>query len=401
MWLEDLAPEARSHKTWLLTGWVNAAEALRSAVHAHESERGPLVEALFPAWRGASLRRHADQALAAETELQRRLASGYVVRRLAELSTRSAVGPALEALAAAGTAWAAERDRPALAGAQADEVTDRLVAAARESAQLLERVRWLVRAALARRPDLLETVFPKRAHSAGRDAASSGVGATDEASGAPVGRGPGDDVSDGATSTDAVAGPEEGRENAASGGPSSAVVADVPEGTRRRASGRKHTEEDAMQVAPSTPEPARQRVAATRRRTVTAPTADAPTRRSRVGATGRGSAPARPEPTADARPARVGVTRGQPVSAPPEPVPHADAARRRSATAHREPATDEHPPRPEGTRRRAAASHREPATQEHPPRATQRRSAAAHPEPAPPGPTARADRRKSRRPRRS
>ena len=186
LWLEELAAEARAHKAWLLAGWVNAAEALRSAIHAHESERGPLVEALFPAWRGASLRRHIDQALAAETELQRRLASGYVVRRLAELSTRSAVGPALEALAAAGAAWAAERDRPALAGAKANEVRDGLLAAACEASHLLERVRWLVRAALARRPELLEVVFPKRTHSAGRDTTSSGSAAPDETSEAPA-----------------------------------------------------------------------------------------------------------------------------------------------------------------------------------------------------------------------
>src|SRR5262249_42646869 len=149
------------------------------------SERGPLVEAIFPAWKGASLRRHLDQALAAKAELQRRLASGYVVRRLAELTTRSAVGPALEALAAAGTAWAAERDRPARAGVKADEVRERLLAAAGETTQLLDRVRWLVRAALARRPDLLETVFPKRTHSTGRSTPASAGGAPDEASAIP------------------------------------------------------------------------------------------------------------------------------------------------------------------------------------------------------------------------
>ena len=40
----------------LLSAWVAAAEALRAAVHLHESERGPLVEALFPEWRAPSLR---------------------------------------------------------------------------------------------------------------------------------------------------------------------------------------------------------------------------------------------------------------------------------------------------------------------------------------------------------
>jgi hypothetical protein len=162
VWLEELGPEARARKASLLSAWVEAAEGLRSAIHAHESERGPLVEALFPVWRAPSLRRHADQALAAEKELQRRLSSAYVVRRLAELATQSAVGPALETVAAAGAAWAAERDRPALSGAEADEVRARLLAVAGKGAHLLERVRWVSRAALTRRPDLLDTVFPKR-----------------------------------------------------------------------------------------------------------------------------------------------------------------------------------------------------------------------------------------------
>jgi hypothetical protein len=162
VWLEELASEAKARKASLLSAWVDAAESLRSAIHVHETERGPLVEALFPVWKGASLRRHVDQALAAQTELQRRLGSAYVLRRLAELTTQSAVGPALEALAAAGAAWAAERERPALSGGEADTVRARLLGAAANGAQLLERVRSVVRAALVSRPELAETVFPKR-----------------------------------------------------------------------------------------------------------------------------------------------------------------------------------------------------------------------------------------------
>jgi hypothetical protein len=236
---------------------VNAAEALRSAVHAHESERGPLVEALFPAWKGSSLRRHIDQALTAEVELQRRLASGYVVRRLAELTTRSAVGPALEALAAAGTAWAAERERPALAGENADEVRERLLAAAGEATQLLERVRWLVRAALARRPELLETVFPKRSQSTARVTAPSG-GAPDEASVIPGEAAPGILAAD--LPSAAVASTVE--PSSGSDAPPAAGHGDL---ARRRATRRGSTEDAAAHVArgpaiappePSAPEPA-------------------------------------------------------------------------------------------------------------------------------------------------
>jgi hypothetical protein len=162
VWLEELASEARARKAALLSAWVDAAEALRTAIQALESERGPLVESLFPVWRGPSLRRHAEQALAAEAELQRRLSSGYVARRLAELATHAALGTALEALAGAGATWAAERDRPALAGPEADALRRRLLAMAGRTAHLLERVRWVVRAALADRTELIDEVFPRR-----------------------------------------------------------------------------------------------------------------------------------------------------------------------------------------------------------------------------------------------
>ena len=176
VWLEELAPEARARKASLLSAWVGAAEALRSAIHAHESERGPLVEALFPDWRGPSLRRHADQALAAEAELERRLTSGYVARRLAEPATETALCPALEALEAARRAWVVDRDQPALTGTEADETRARLLSVASETARLLDRIRRVVRAALADRPDLAEVVFPRRSRpseASAEDASSS------------------------------------------------------------------------------------------------------------------------------------------------------------------------------------------------------------------------------------
>jgi len=163
----------------VLSAWVDAAETLRTAIHALESERGPLVESLFPEWRGPSLRRHADQARAAETELQRRLASGYVVRRLAELATHDALGAALEGLAAAGTTWAADRDRPSLEGAEGDAVRTRLLAMAGRTAHLLDRVRWVVRAALADRPELIDAVFPKRTRQPQAAGGSPPVSGTD------------------------------------------------------------------------------------------------------------------------------------------------------------------------------------------------------------------------------
>jgi len=172
VWLEELGPESRARKAALLSAWVAAAEALRAAVHLHESERGPLVEALFPEWRAPSLRRHAEQALAAEADLERRLSSAYVVRRLDERATATALRPALEALEAARAAWAAERDRPALAGAEADQVRTRLLAVAAETAQTVDRVRRVVRGALAGRPELVGTVFPGRARAPSAEASA-------------------------------------------------------------------------------------------------------------------------------------------------------------------------------------------------------------------------------------
>jgi hypothetical protein len=177
IWLEELPREARLRKAALLAAWVDAAEALRAAVHLHETERGPLVESLFPEWRGSSLRRHADQALAAEAELQRRLATSYVVRRLGERATETALRPALEALRGAAEAWGAERDRPPLAGAEAEKVRTRLLALAEATTHTLDRVRSVVRAALAARPDLLEAAFSRRARSSEVPAPGPGGGA--------------------------------------------------------------------------------------------------------------------------------------------------------------------------------------------------------------------------------
>jgi hypothetical protein len=182
VWLEELAAEARARKAALLRAWLEAAGALRAALHAHDSERGPLTQALFPEWREPALRRHVDQALAFEVELQRRLSSGYVVRRLAEPATEGVLRPALDALAAAQASWSAERDRPALSSPEADGVRSHLLALAEETARTLERVRAVVRAALAERPELIEPIFPRRARSLAASAengASADGGAAD------------------------------------------------------------------------------------------------------------------------------------------------------------------------------------------------------------------------------
>lgn len=182
VWLEELAAEARARKAALLRAWLEAAGALRAALHAHDSERGPLTQALFPEWREPALRRHVDQALAFEVELQRRLSSGYVVRRLAEPATEGVLRPALDALAAAQASWSAERDRAALSSPEADGVRSHLLALAEETARTLERVRAVVRAALAERPELIEPIFPRRARSLAASAengASADGGAAD------------------------------------------------------------------------------------------------------------------------------------------------------------------------------------------------------------------------------
>ncbi len=176
VWLEELAAEARARKFSLLRAWLETAGALRATLHLHDSERGPLTQALFPEWREPALRRHVDQALAFGLELQRRLSSGYVVRRLAEPVTERVLRPALDALEAAQASWSAERDRPALSSPEADEVRSHLLAIAVETARTLERVRAVVRAALPDRPELIEGIFPRRARPAG---ASTEIGAAD------------------------------------------------------------------------------------------------------------------------------------------------------------------------------------------------------------------------------
>ncbi|HVP59668.1 MAG TPA: hypothetical protein VMT11_03875 [Myxococcaceae bacterium] len=239
VWLEELVPEARARKAFLLSAWVGAAEALRAAIHGNESERGPLAEALFPDWRGSSLRRHADQALAAEVELERRLASGYVARRLAEAPTETALRPALEALDAARQAWAAERDRPALAGAEADEARARLLTVAGETARLADRIRWVARAALADRSDLAEVVFPRRTRPSQPPAANASSGHDEQAPGSDDGEAPAaalaDDTIAGAAAA-SPAGPRRTRagESRAGNGDGPASKGDARPGTGNR-----------------------------------------------------------------------------------------------------------------------------------------------------------------------
>jgi len=349
VWLEELAPEARARKASLLSAWVDAAESLRSAIHAHESERGPLVEALFPVWRGASLRRHADQALVAETELQRRLGSTYVLRRLAELATQSAVGPALEALAAAGPAWAAERDRPALAGAESEELRRRLLAVAREGAQLLERVRWVVRAALVHRADLVETVFPKRARPAAADTASSEGGAGDADSGTEAA--PGDLVSATETTVAIADSPDTERDDRASSGSAAAPTRDRP------SSG-----VDARTRDESRPEHVRR--GATGRRSAAAPSQTA----APVGGTpdSRASRPVGRRPAADATApeATAAPVGGTPDSRASRPVGRRPAAHATAPVAPRAGSTSARAPRRRSSAPPAAAAPGAPAAPE-------------------------------------
>src|SRR5262249_20493567 len=133
------------------------------------------------------LRRHADQAQAAETDLRRRLASAYVVRRLAERPTQAALRPALEALETAGAAWDAGRDRAALGGAEAEDARGALLALAEETARTVDRVRWLVRAALVAHPELTEVVFPRRSRAGDSEPATGADSGPDTLAPAPDG----------------------------------------------------------------------------------------------------------------------------------------------------------------------------------------------------------------------
>ena len=418
IWLEELASEAKARRASLLSAWVDAAESLRSAIHVHDTERGPLVEALFPVWKGASLRRHVDQALAAQTELQRRLGSAYVLRRLAELTTQSAVGPSLEALAAAGAAWAAERERPALSGGEADTVRTRLLAAAANGAQLLERVRSVVRAALVSRPELLETVFPKRGRPAGPETPAEG-GAVEapaaETAAAPPDSAASSPVSAAAEATRASGpssrarkrrAPDEAsvvgtaRTRSSRGKPAAAPVT-LPDSEAVRAPRRRAlTTEPAPSERGTSPRQARRGVA-----TALEPTPAAPSESRAARSTRRGA-----EKTAVARPDTGGSSpaprRPAATSTPPPPsVP----PRRRTTSARRAPAgpsvilPDSEAVRAPRRRPVAAESVAAPTRSERgmSPRASRRSAAAPKPAPpaqaAPPRPAPRGARKPSRR----
>ncbi|RPH71140.1 MAG: hypothetical protein EHM78_08650 [Myxococcaceae bacterium] len=315
LWLEELAPEARARRTSLLNAWVAAAEALRTALHAHESERGPLVDALFPAWRAPALRRHADQAVAAEAEIHRRLTSAYVVRRLAEPATAAALRPALDALEAAGKAWAAERDRPSLAGAEADEVRATLLEVAERTTDLGGRVRWVVRAALADRPELVHEVFPK--HGRAVDASALAAGGESAAAETVAADSPSPPALDVEPETTPAARSSRGRRALASQAGPTPAAASAPssdEGTSRTSASR------TRRTTHAPPAPEADRLASS-----ADPVSDrpgAPGSRTRITSRRRAVPPA-----ADAAPSSLASRRAVPGKSPPRAKPRTPPGR--------------------------------------------------------------------------
>jgi hypothetical protein len=159
--LRDAAPlpefaSARKVKSETLsTAWADAVERVFDAIIANVSANGPLVEALFPHQRFATLRRPGTAAHNFWLEFERRAESSYV-RRLCQDPSYAFLPPLLEAARESEkTLRELLAPRP-LPEAQATVLRGQVSAAAAALELALRQARSLIEAAFAANPSLVE-----------------------------------------------------------------------------------------------------------------------------------------------------------------------------------------------------------------------------------------------------
>lgn len=160
-------PEFRGMRTEMTRGLqgeaVDAVDGLLAALTAL-NERSPLIEAIFRNLKPIAMRRAKNEDFEGfATEVEKRLASGYVARMLADESY-AAIAPNVDKLRAAFAAW-----REALLPLPLDEAEDRqlrdeLHEASLRVAMPVKQALLLAEAALAAEPTVREQsgIFEKR-----------------------------------------------------------------------------------------------------------------------------------------------------------------------------------------------------------------------------------------------
>lgn len=149
--LPEFANARKVKSETLANAWADAIEGVFDGIVANVSANGPLIEALFPHQRFASLRRPGNAAHNFWLEFERRADSGYV-RRLCADPEYAFLPPLLEAAKASERAVRESASPRALPEAQAETLRSQVSAAAEALELALRQARSLSEAAFAATP---------------------------------------------------------------------------------------------------------------------------------------------------------------------------------------------------------------------------------------------------------
>lgn len=138
----------------LYNAWADAIEGVFDAIVANVSANGPLVEALFPHQRFATLRRPGTSAQNFWTEFERRAESGYV-RRLCADPEYSFLPPLLEAARESERSLREALSPRPLPEARALELREAISVATQGLELALRQTRSLIEAVFAETPTLV------------------------------------------------------------------------------------------------------------------------------------------------------------------------------------------------------------------------------------------------------
>jgi len=152
--LPEFAGARKVKSETLSNAWADAIESVFDAIVANVSGNGPLVEALFPHQRFATLRRPGSAAQNFWLEFERRAESSYV-RRLCADPEYAFLPPLLEAAKNSERSLREALAPRALPEAQALELREAVSVAAQALDLALRQARSLVEAAFAATPALV------------------------------------------------------------------------------------------------------------------------------------------------------------------------------------------------------------------------------------------------------
>lgn len=152
--LPEFANARKVNREALYNAWADAIEGVFDAIVANVSANGPLVEALFPHQRFATLRRPGTSAQNFWLEFERRAESAYV-RRLCADPEYAFLPPLLEAARNSERSLREALVPPPLPEADALELREAVSVATQALELALRQARSLVEAAFAATPALV------------------------------------------------------------------------------------------------------------------------------------------------------------------------------------------------------------------------------------------------------